>query len=182
VRNVGTLVWLLLCLALCGCYLQPTVFDGGTRIPQPAPIEAAPPPDDPVGCVTHVRGGRRHVGSWSLDRKRSNVDEVERAMIAFSPSAADATRARRDGRLLVGLFAAGLGLVAGSIIGAVAWAEVDHSRRPVTMMAPSLGGLTLAIAGIAVGARGDHAQRRAIDTFNHAAADQDRCPPESGQR
>lgn len=65
---------LLVCLVLSGCFLQPTVFEGARNIRQP---EAAPPPDDPVGCVTRERTGHRS-STWWLGPKRVSLDDVDR--------------------------------------------------------------------------------------------------------
>lgn len=161
-----------------GCYLQPTVFDGAATTP---PVAYAPAPvvDEPVGCVTHERAIRRvRSGIWWLGDRRVGADAVDRALRGFPPSATQAARARRDQRLALALFFAGAATTLGSLAALLAWSEHDpQSRTPLVMLAPELGGFAVGFASVGLSIRGDHARRRAVDTFNDAAAREDRCPP-----
>jgi hypothetical protein len=168
----------LACLLASGCYLQPTVFEGGATVPVSEP---PPPPvvDAPVGCVTQEPGIRRvRPTKWWLGDRRVTLDDVERALAASPDSAAELARARRDHRLALGLWLAGIGIAIGSFAGMVAWIHTDEqSREPLVMLAPGFSGYALGFASVPLAIRGDHERRRAIDAFNEAAARTNRCPP-----
>jgi hypothetical protein len=168
----------LACVVASGCYLQPTVFEGGATVPltQPPPL---PVVDAPVGCITEEPGIRRvRPTKWWLGDRRVGVDDVERALAASPLTAPDMARARRDHRLALGFFFGALAITAGSLAAMVIWIQHDEqSRAPLVMLAPAFGGYALGFAGVPIAIRGDHERRRAIDAFNAAAARENRCPP-----
>ena len=170
-------LWLA-CVLASGCYLQPTVFEGGATVPvaEPAPL---PVVDAPVGCITKEPGAR-HVRptKWWLGLRRVSRDEVDRALAASPLTAPEMARARRDGRLALGLWLAGFAVTLGSVAGMVAWIHADdQSREPLVMMAPAFAGYALGFTSVPISIRGDKHERAAIDTFNDAAARENRCPP-----
>jgi hypothetical protein len=166
-------------LALAGCYLQPTVFDSDARVPTLEVTAAPTAPDVPIGCMTFEPSGRRRVaGTWWLGARRVTYDEIERTLASSPLTAPLMARVRRDKRLSLGLFFAGVALTVGSIAGMAAWIHGDEqSREPLVMLAPAFSGYALGFAAVPVAIRGDHEARRAVDTFNDAAAGQNRCPP-----
>lgn len=170
-------LWLA-CVVASGCYLQPTVFDGGATVPV---AEPAPPPvvDAPVGCITKEPGVRRvRPTKWWLGDQRVARDDIDRALAAYAPSAAEVARAQRASRSALGLWIGGVGVVLGSFAGMIAWIHADEqSRAPLVMLAPAFAGYGLGFASVPLSIRSDAHQRRAIDTFNDGAARENRCPP-----
>ena len=167
----------LACVVASGCYLQPTVFEGGATVPvsEPQPVAV----DAPVGCVTEEPGIRRvRPTKWWLGDRRVPLDDVERALAASPAAAGELRRARRDHRLALGLWLGGVGLVLGSMAAMFAWIHADESsREPLVLLAPAAAGYGLGFGSVPIAVAGDHARRRAIDAFNDAAARANRCPP-----
>jgi hypothetical protein len=165
--------WLL----VCSCYLQPTVFDGGARIPSLPPPPVAPPPDNPVGCITKERVGRRSSIYW-LGKRQVSSDEVKRALAAFPPAVPHLTRARRAERLSLAMYLTGAALGVGSVAGTLAWLSEDgSSNRPLYLLFGVFLGYGLAFSSLPLALHGDRERRLAIDVFNDTAADEHRCPP-----
>ncbi|HEX8950748.1 MAG TPA: hypothetical protein VF945_02835 [Polyangia bacterium] len=168
----------LACVVASGCYLQPTVFEGGATVPaaEPAP---APVVDAPVGCITEEPGIRRvRPTRWWLGDRRVASSEIDRALAASGSSRAHLARARRDQRLTFGLWGAGFATVIGSLGGMVGWLRADpQSREPLVMLAPMVAGYALVFSSVPLAIRGDHERRLAVDDFNEAAARENRCPP-----
>jgi len=171
-------LWLACLVASSGCYLQPTVFEGGATVPvaEPTPVYVV---DAPVGCITKEPGARRvRPTKWWLGDRRVSRDDVERALASSPLTAVQMARARRDHRLAFALWLGGVGIAIGSLAGMVAWLHADEqSREPLVMLAPTFAGYALGFAAVPLSIRGDHRERRAIDTFNDAAARENRCPP-----
>jgi hypothetical protein len=170
--------WLAGVLALSGCYLQPTVFER-ERAPLLERSPTPPPPDPPVGCITLEPGYRRRsAGKWWLGSRRVSRDQVDHALDSSPLSAPLMARVRRDQHLALGLFFAGLALTVGSLAGMIAWIHADErSSEPLVLLAPAFASYALGIAAAPVSIRGDNQRRRAIDTYNSAAAEENRCPP-----
>src|SRR5437763_713378 len=133
--------WLL----VCSCYLQPTVFEGGARIPSLQPEAPLPPPDQPVGCITHERVSR-HVGIWWLGKRRVGHDEIDRALQAWPPGKGDLARAHRDQRLSMGLWIAGAAVAVGSLAGMFGWLHSDDSSQPLSMLGSVAAGYAIMIS------------------------------------
>ncbi len=168
----------LACVVASGCYLQPTVFEGGATVPTLEP----PPPvvDAPVGCITKEPGIRRvRAAKWWLGDHRAAPGEIDRALAASPLTAARVAHDRRLQRLSLALSLAGAGIVIGSLVGLAAWVNADHaqSREPLVMLAPMFTGYGLLATSVPISVHGDAEHRRAIDDFNDAAARENRCPP-----
>ena len=170
----------LVCVVATGCYLQPTVFEGGT--PPPPSLEPPPPPPSPdvVGCITHEPSQRRRTpGKWWIGERRVTSSDVDHA-IAASPVATPAiVRALRTYGAFPALALTGMALAQASLVGTIVWAGLDEHAglAPLWMLAPLSVGAALLATAIATGVHGEHVRVRAIDAFNAAATRENRCPP-----
>jgi hypothetical protein len=172
----------LVCVVASGCYLQPTVFEGGT--PPPPLLEPPPPPPSPspdvVGCITHEPSYRRRSpGTWWIGERRVTSTDVDHA-IAASPVATPAiVRALRTHRAFPAFAISGMALAQASLVSAVLWAGLDqHSGlAPLWMLAPLSVGAALIATAISTSSHAEHVRTQSIDAFNAAATREDRCPP-----
>ncbi len=181
----------LVCVVASGCYLQPTVFEGGTPPPPSLtdPPLADPPPAPPlevtVGCITHEAGSRRRSpGKWWLGERRVSSDDIDRALAA-SPIATPALkRTLLERHALPALGITGMALTHASAVAAATWAGLDEhaGAQPLWLLAPLVGGIGLVITAIVLDVRGGGVRRHAIDAYNDAAEHENRCPPTGAPR
>jgi hypothetical protein len=170
----------LVCVVASGCYLQPTVFEGGAPPPLLADPPPAPPPAVVVGCITHEPGYRRRSsGKWWLGERRASSDDIDRALAASPIATPSLHRALADGRAMPALGITGMALAHGSIVSAIVWAGVDQhaGEKPLYLLAPAVAGVGLIITGLVLDVRSARVRRQAIDAYNDAAARENRCPP-----
>jgi hypothetical protein len=138
-----------------------------------------PPPSNtgPVGCITIQRTGRRSQRYW-IGPQQVSREDLDRALETVPASRDEARRHRISQRVALGLFFAGGALIVSSIAAMGAWATTDpDSHDPLYLLIPAISGYVGAISGVAIGITGDSHRRRAIDAYNDAATQSDRCPP-----